>query len=56
MLDWICNYIVPSSMLVDELVGLRVGLTQQLKEAGEALRLLLDEHQLARQHVLNMYR
>ncbi|KAK4320314.1 hypothetical protein Pmani_008820 [Petrolisthes manimaculis] len=45
-----------SSMLVDELVGLRVGLSQQLKEASEGLRLLLDEHQLARQHVLNMYR
>ncbi|KAK3895889.1 hypothetical protein Pcinc_000497 [Petrolisthes cinctipes] len=45
-----------SSMLVDELVGLRVGLAQQLKEASEGLKLLLDEHQLARQHVLNMYR
>lgn len=45
-----------SSMMVDELVGMRVGLAHQLEEAEEALRVMLAEHDLARQHTLNMYR
>ena len=43
-------------MMVDELVGMRVGLARQLEEAEEALRVMLAEHDLARQHTLNMYR
>ncbi|KAG0693514.1 Golgin-45 [Chionoecetes opilio] len=45
-----------SSMLVDDLVGMRVGLGRRLEDAEEALRVLLAEHDLARQHTLNMYR
>lgn len=45
-----------SSMMVDELVGMRVTLSHKLEEAEEALKVLLAEHDLARQHTLNMYR
>ncbi|XP_045137406.1 uncharacterized abhydrolase domain-containing protein DDB_G0269086-like isoform X2 [Portunus trituberculatus] len=45
-----------SSMMVDELVGMRVTLSRKLEEAEEALKVLLAEHDLARQHTLNMYR
>lgn len=45
-----------SSMLVDDLVSCKVTLMRKLEEAEEALRVVIDEHDLARQHVLNMYR
>nr|XP_045584111.1 uncharacterized protein LOC123746564 isoform X1 [Procambarus clarkii] len=45
-----------SSMLVDELVSCKVILMQKLEEAEEALRVVIDEHDLARQHILNIYR
>ncbi|KAK7086768.1 Blzf1p [Halocaridina rubra] len=45
-----------SSMLVDELASWKAVLTQRLDEAREALRMLMDEHDLARQHVLNTYK
>lgn len=45
-----------SSMMVDELVGMRVALAHKLEEAEEALKVLLAEHDLARQSTLNMYR
>lgn len=45
-----------SSMLVDDLVSWKVGLMRKLEEAEEALRVVMDEHDLARQHILNMYR
>lgn len=44
------------SMMVDELVGMRVALAHKLEEAEEALKVLLAEHDLARQSTLNMYR
>lgn len=47
---------VVCSMMVDELVGMRVTLSRKLEEAEEALKVLLAEHDLARQHTLNMYR
>lgn len=43
-------------MMVDELVGMRVALAHKLEEAEEALKVLLAEHDLARQSTLNMYR
>lgn len=43
-------------MLVDDLVGYKVALMQKLEEAEEALKVIVDEHDLARQHVLNMYK
>ncbi|XP_042217616.1 golgin-45-like isoform X2 [Homarus americanus] len=45
-----------SSMMVDELVGCKVSLMQRMMEAEEALRVVIEEHDLVRQHVLNMYR
>ena len=43
-------------MMVDDLVGMRVTLARKLEEAEEALKVMLAEHDLARQHTLNMYR
>ncbi|XP_064081646.1 golgin-45-like isoform X1 [Macrobrachium nipponense] len=45
-----------SSMLVDELASWKAVLSQRLEEAQEAVRILMDEHDLARQHILNTYR
>lgn len=45
-----------SSMLVDELAGWKAALMRHIDEAEEALHVMMDEHDMARQHVLNMYR
>lgn len=44
------------SMLVDELAGWKAALMRHIDEAEEALHVMMDEHDMARQHVLNMYR
>ncbi|XP_068224830.1 golgin-45 [Palaemon carinicauda] len=45
-----------SSMLVDELASWKAVLAQRLEEAQEAVKMLMDEHDLARQHILNAYK